>query len=77
MESWCLRQRLLAATSTDRRNTRVKSFCRRFKPQRFAWPVKTGNEAPSIAWMDSPEAGSYTPSHAGEHPKKNSGDCIR
>jgi len=29
---------LLAATSTDRCNTSVKSFCRRFKPQRLARP---------------------------------------
>ncbi len=26
------------AASTDRCNTRVESFCRRFKPRGFAWP---------------------------------------
>jgi len=27
------------ASSTDRRNTRIKTFCRCFKSKRLAWPL--------------------------------------
>jgi hypothetical protein len=36
--TWGQKVRYCFATSTDRCKTGAKSFCWRFKPQRFSWP---------------------------------------